>query len=143
MKKLLIVVGCALAFSAIGTSETVWGQTALAGKPKSFSIAVGSQRLQKSMALRISIEDAKAKSGVCPYYVRSFEYLPGANLLNIEVYQEACANDAYGFSQGEAIWVAPLGIQTKGSKVSVLVNQTPAGTLIYDQETQLFSVNGD
>jgi len=137
MKKLLIVVACVLV-----TSATSWGQ-ALVTKSKAFSIAVGTQKIQKSTALRISIEDAKAKAGVCPYYVRSFQYFPGANLISIEVYQELCLNDAYGFSQGEAIWIAPLGLQTKGSKVSVLINQTPAGNLIYDQQTQLFSVNGD
>ena len=137
MKKLLIVVACVCI-----TSATSWGQ-ALVTKSKPFSIAVGTQKIQKSTALRISIEDAKAKAGVCPYYVRSFEYLPGANLVSIEVYQEHCLNDAYGFPQGEAIWIAPLGLQTKGSKVSVLINQTPAGSLIYDEQTQLFSVNGD
>jgi hypothetical protein len=139
MKNLLaVVVACA----AISTTATSWGQV-LVAKSKSFSIAVGTQRTQKTTALRISIEDAKAKAGVCPYYVRSFEYLPAAKLLSIEVYQESCANDAYGFSQGEAVWIAPLGIQTKGSKISVLVNQTPAGSLIYDDQDRLFSVNGD
>jgi len=142
MKKLLFVATSVLSCSLVCTSATLWGQ-ALVTKSKAFSIAVGTQRTQKSTALRISIEDAKPKSGVCPYYVRSFEYLPGANLLSIELYQEACLNDAYGFSQGEAIWVAPAGIQTKGSKVSVFINQTPAGSLIYDQQTQMFSVNGD
>src|SRR5580698_6531843 len=76
-----------------------------------------------SLILQLRIQDAKDKSGVCPYYVKTLQYLQGVKLLNVEVYQEFCTNEAYGKSEGDVFWTIPNSLLRQASVVAVLVNQ--------------------
>jgi hypothetical protein len=98
---------------------------------------------QGSTVLRLAIEDAKPKSGVCPYYVKTTEYLPSLHVLNVEVYQENCRNEAFGTSKGQVYWVVPKSLQDEQVELQVLVNQKISGTLNYSPRFKTFIVKSN
>ena len=140
MKKIL-TISVSSALLLLGSLS--WGQAMVPTKSRPFTIGAGTQKTARNSILHISIQDAKPKSGICPYYVRSLQYIQSLQVLNVEVYQESCLNDGYGFSQGDALWVVPPSLLTKGSTISVLVNDSKAGALVFDDSIQAFSVKGD
>jgi hypothetical protein len=97
---------------------------------------------QAGSILKLDVQDAKPKSGVCPYYAKNVEYLPSVHVLNIEVYQENCRNDAYGVSQGQVYWVVPKSLQNGAADLQILVNQNLAASLSYSSRSKTFVING-
>jgi hypothetical protein len=141
MKKVLIITTLLTGLFSIG--EFARGQAAFQVKSKTFALAAESQNAQGLTLVHVDIRDAKAKSGVCPYYVKSMQFLEAVRILNVEIYQEVCVNEAFGVSKGEIFWVVPKSLQAKGQTITVLVNQTQAGALVFDEAKQSFNVKGE
>ena len=131
MKSISIASG----FVSFLLSQSVWAASAYKISPTTEAATTKSRT-----ALKLFIEDVAAKQGVCPYYVKSQQYLEGIKLLNIEIYQETCLNDAFGRSNGELAWVVPNALLKTGSEIKVLVNQNPSGILVYDESTKKFQL---
>ena len=132
--------GCMKKFLISGLLFFV-GTNLWASNPASFSVNPASDKaLLGKQLLRLKIQDVQAKSGVCLYYVKQLQYLPALQVLNVELYQENCTNDSYGPSKGEVDWVVPASLLSTGQEVQVVVNQTKAGSLVYDEATQSFHV---
>ena len=134
MKKILIIVSLLLSHGL------AWGQTL--STSKSFSIDAESQNSQGLTLVHVAVKDTKAKSGVCPYYVKSLQYLEAVRILSVELFQEVCLNEAFGISKGEVFWVVPKSLESKGLPITVLINQTQAGALVFDEVKQSFNVKG-
>jgi hypothetical protein len=93
--------------------------------------------------LRLKVQDAQPKSGVCPYYIQSLLYVPANHSLAIGIFQETCLNDAFGASSGEVDWAVPATLLAPGQEipVTVFLSNTAvmgSGTLVYDQPSQSF-----
>ncbi len=138
MKKLLVIWSIVV-FSIFALADSTSQSTR-----KAFNLSVDTQYSQSGLALmRITVQDSKPKSGVCPYYVRSLQYLEALHVLNVEVFQEACNNEAFGVSTGEVLWIAPKALQAKGTPITIIMNQGQAGSLLFDDSKKTFSVMGD
>jgi hypothetical protein len=111
---------------------------ALASSPYKFTSLTDHDSVLGQVLLRITIEDAQPKAGICPYFAKSIQYLEGAKLLNVEIYQEVCANDAFGTSKGTLDWFVPGALLTQGAQLHLFVNQKDSGTLVYDEASKSF-----
>jgi hypothetical protein len=121
----------------LACAATVHGGSAQAP----FAVTAQVQKSGSSQAvLQLNIADSQDKSGVCSYYLKSFQYLEAIKTLDVEIYQEPCFNDQVGKSKGELYWVIPKALQVSGSKVCLLINQKVAVALVYDDVSQSVKV---
>jgi hypothetical protein len=135
MKKFLII-------GLGGLAALCWASVGSAQVPtKAFVVTASTQRSQPSTTLiHLHVSDVQSKVGVCPYYIKNLQYIDAVKVLNIELFQDVCANDRYGVSQGDLYWVVPRTLAIHGTHIDLLINGKRNGAISYDDQTQAFKV---
>lgn len=128
--------------AVVFTMALVWGATAAAdSRGPLFSVDVKTQKSQSEVLVELKLKDAYSKTGMCPYFLQALQYVPSLNVLNLDMSQGVCSNDAYGKSEGTVYWVVPRPFLTGTSnKLCLVVNQGKVATLVYDEASRSFRV---